>query len=575
MDPTLYKAAVEGNTGEGDDFLPKLTGDEEIGYQFTQKGNTVIHVAALYGHSDFVQRVLTISPALLCRQNKKHETALHVAANEGHAEVVRVLLSEGQREAKQLMMRKTDDKGDTALHKAVRKRHFGVVTLLVKEDPDFEFPANSAGETPLYLAVESNFLDALREILRYCNRPSYSGPSQRNPMHAAIIFKYSECINLLWQWNKSLCEEADQWGWNSLHYAIKLGSKEVVSDLLGWKKSLAYITTGNGDDWTTTFHIAANEGYVTIMKELLKHCPDCWEMLNSQGQNALHIAILNKKKKVVKFLLNSPEYLSLIDETDNDGNTPLHLLAASEYCEQELIKHPRAKNMAFNKKNQTPQDVAMSAKWTPSKGIMITHLLRIGRFGGRDVKIRLKDKKKPMTENEKEKRKEEDEKMKDKVMTVAQTHLVVATLIVTITFAAGFTLPGGFDSNPGPNQGMAILIRKAAFKAFVYTNTIAFVCSTGAVFSYFTMAARAVLLLTKNHQSLILLYVLATHLQLLAMAALVLAFVTGMFAILAHSMGVAVTAIGCISFLIYFCMLYMVFNWKSYLYIPAAKLKRL
>lgn len=190
------------------------------------------------------------------------------------------------------------------------------------------------------------------------------------------------------------------------------------------------------------------------------------------------------------------------------------------------------------------------------------------------MKIRLKDKKKPMTENEKEKRKEEDEKMKDKVMTVAQTHLVVATLIVTITFAAGFTLPGGFDSNPGPNQGMAILIRKAAFKAFVYTDTIAFVCSTSAVFSYFAMAARAALF-TENHRTVILLYGLATYLQLLAMAALVLAFVTGMFAILAHSMGVAVTAIGCISFLIYFCMMYMVFNWKAFRYISAADLNRI
>ncbi|XP_019253092.1 PREDICTED: ankyrin repeat-containing protein At5g02620-like isoform X2 [Nicotiana attenuata] len=190
MDPTFYKAAVEGNTGEGNDFLPQLIGDEEIGYQITQKGNTVIHVAALYGHSDFVQRVLTISPALLCRQNKKHETALHVAANEGHAEVVRVLLSEGRREAKQIMMRMTDDNGDTALHKAVRKRHFGVVTLLVKEDPEFEFPANNAGETPLYLAAESNFVGALHEILEHCKKPSYSGPCQRNPMHAAVIFKY-------------------------------------------------------------------------------------------------------------------------------------------------------------------------------------------------------------------------------------------------------------------------------------------------------------------------------------------------------------------------------------------------
>ncbi|XP_070044541.1 ankyrin repeat-containing protein At5g02620-like [Nicotiana tomentosiformis] len=156
MDPTLYTAAVEGNTGEGDDFLPQL-----------------------------------------------------IAANEGHTEVVHVLLSEGGQEAKQLMMRMADGNGDTALHKAVRKRHFGVVTLLVKEDPEFEFPANNAGETPLYLAVESNFPGALCEILKHCKRLSYSGPCQRTPMHAAVIFKYPECTNLLWQWNKSLCEEAD------------------------------------------------------------------------------------------------------------------------------------------------------------------------------------------------------------------------------------------------------------------------------------------------------------------------------------------------------------------------------
>ncbi|XP_019253094.1 PREDICTED: protein ACCELERATED CELL DEATH 6-like, partial [Nicotiana attenuata] len=154
------------------------------------------------------------------------------------------------------------------------------------------------------------------------------------------------------------------------------------------------------------------------------------------------------------------------------------------------------------------------------------------------------------------------------------THLVVATLIVTITFAAGFTLPRGFDSNPGPNQGMAILIRKATFKAFVYTDTIAFVCSTGAVFSYFAMAVRVVLF-AEIYTSVLSLYGLATLLQLLSMAAFVLAFVTGMFAILAHSMGVAVTAIGCISFLIYFSMLYMVFNWECFRYIPNEILMRL
>ncbi|KAE9445307.1 hypothetical protein C3L33_22795, partial [Rhododendron williamsianum] len=55
-----------------------------------------------------------------------------------------------------------------------------------------------------------------------------------------------------------------------------------------------------------------------------------------------------------------------------------------------------------------------------------------------------------------------------------QTIVIVAALIATITFAAAFTIPGGYDGNQGRrDQGMAILARESAFKAFVITNTIA------------------------------------------------------------------------------------------------------
>ena len=63
-------------------------------------------------------------------------------------------------------------------------------------------------------------------------------------------------------------------------------------------------------------------------------------------------------------------------------------------------------------------------------------------------------------------------------------NMVVTALIATVTFAAGFTLPGGYDGNAGPNQGMAVLVRKAAFKAFVITNAMAVICSTSALFVF-------------------------------------------------------------------------------------------
>ncbi|PHT82371.1 hypothetical protein T459_15386 [Capsicum annuum] len=370
MDPTLYKAAMRGNIGDANFLLADhLKRDEENGYQVTPKGNTVLHVAALYGHSHFAAEVLKITPAMLCCQNKKNETALHIAANEGHTEVVLVLLARIEdHNIKEKFMRMMDAGGDTALHKAVRSQHLDMVKLLVKEDPQFEFPPNHAQETPLYLAAESGFHDALINILESCKKPTYAaGPSNRTPLHAAVIQEHRDCIRSLWRWNKPLCEEPDLWGWNSLHYAVKLGLEDVVSDMLRWKKSLVYLPAGSENDWTTAIHIAASEGDVNMINKLLYHCPDCWDMLNSNNQNALHVAVLNNQDEAVCFLLDSDECDNLVVDPDSDGNTPLHLLAASGNHVPELINHPRAKKMSFNKQNQTPLDIALSCTATTKK----------------------------------------------------------------------------------------------------------------------------------------------------------------------------------------------------------------
>ncbi|KAM3268597.1 hypothetical protein P3S67_031538 [Capsicum chacoense] len=329
MDPTLYNAVVEGNISNGDFSLAEyVKRDEENPYQVTPSGNTILHMAAHYGHSHFVAEVLKISPALLCHRNKKNETALHVAANEGHIEVVHSLFSMEEHH-KETLMSITDENGDTALHKAVRSRHQNVARLLVKEDPAFEFPSNKARETLLYLAAESGLREALSEILNSCKQPTSSaGPLNRTPLHAAVIKEHT-------------------------------GLKEVVSDMLVWKRSLAYLPAGSDNDWTTAIHIAAGGGKVDVLHALLNHFPDCWEMLDRNGQN------------VVNYLLKSTKWDKLIEDPDNDGNTPLYLLASSNFwgcVPLELKDHPRAKKRSYNKENKTPFDIAVSCtEWMADK----------------------------------------------------------------------------------------------------------------------------------------------------------------------------------------------------------------
>ncbi|XP_059315583.1 protein ACCELERATED CELL DEATH 6-like [Lycium ferocissimum] len=153
-----------------------------------------------------------------------------------------------------------------------------------------------------------------------------------------------------------------------------------------------------------------------------------------------------------------------------------------------------------------------------------------------------------------EKMKEMDKNERKDLIESAQIHIVVATLLMTITFAAGFTLPGGFESDPNSsNKGMAILISKSTFRAFVVSNAIAFGCSSGAILCYFLVG------IMQQHRSPVSLVIMrklngiAVNLLSSAMSVVVIAFVTGMYAALAHSVGLAVTvcALGCISFLVH------------------------
>ena len=108
-----------------------------------------------------------------------------------------------------------------------------------------------------------------------------------------------------------------------------------------------------------------------------------------------------------------------------------------------------------------------------------------------------------------------------------EASMIAATLIATVTFTAGFTLPGGYAGADGPSPGSAVLRHNAAFKAFMVTDTAAFVLSSLAVFLhlYVAMSGSNKRRLEDNFQA-------ALMLTTLAIAAMIVAFVTGTYAVL-------------------------------------------
>ncbi|KAL7220267.1 hypothetical protein ACSBR2_013185 [Camellia fascicularis] len=134
----------------------------------------------------------------------------------------------------------------------------------------------------------------------------------------------------------------------------------------------------------------------------------------------------------------------------------------------------------------------------------------------------------------------------ENISKLKETILIVATLRATVTFTAGITMPGGYivDSTD-PNHGMAILTRKAAFKAFVITDTIALTLSIFAVLTQLYAITDNPIVMNK-------LLILAFGFTAYALIAMLLAFITGTYAVLApSSLSISVCVIPPILLLIY------------------------
>ncbi|XP_052192684.1 ankyrin repeat-containing protein ITN1-like [Diospyros lotus] len=560
MDSELYKAAMEGNI----EVLRQH--EDQLGHQLTPRNNTVLHVAAQFpDNTGCVKEILNLQPSLLPGINSKGETALHIAARLGCDNTIRELLDfartpspvDPESEAavtKLLLWMTTFEEKDTALHEAVKNNSLGVVKLLVKEDPDLSDVANSYEETPLYLAAERRHLDIVSTILETCRKPAFGGPNGRTALHAAVIADCSSCVKKLLDKDQDLIKIGDSYGWTPLHFAARLNLVALTNQLLHTDKSIAYLAA-NEDDKMTAFHLAAKRGSFGMMQVFWLHCPDCSEMVNERGQNVLHIAIENENSDLIKKLLKSPFPISnMLHEKDTDGNTPLHLLATSRCSIPELIRHPAADKCAFNKKNQTPKDVIVSEHAYFYKEYIMELSKTNAPSGWRNIVSEDKDrleKLRYLSKESKVKKNEEFPKAYD-------TTILVATLIATVTFAASFAVPGGFDSNQGPNQGMAVLVRNAAFRAFVISNTIALT---------FSISALLLLLFISYYQGYDdffnkarIRFFLALNCLTVSLAAMMVSLITGSLAVLATSMGlaVAVCAIGCLGLLI-FCVLHYKF----------------
>ncbi|KAK3434006.1 hypothetical protein EUGRSUZ_D01529 [Eucalyptus grandis] len=481
MYPEVYEAAKSGEFHSLMTII--LENGEDLSHQTTPKGNNVLHVAAQFGRANFIREFLQDLPrsSLLWKCNCKGDTPLHVATQLGSYE---------------MLLRIPNSDEDTLLHSVIRRHCKGVVELLIEEDPHLCDIINAADESPLYLAIHQRLWDIIEPILCASSWPSsHKGPKGLTALHAAVTLSLSSCKKIL-EKRPEMIREKDDIGWTPLHYVAHANKVDAVQLLLQHDTSIAYDLDKEGD---SALHIAALQGHINVINQLITSCHDAWDIINFKRQTALHAAVIGGKVNVVKHILRITNLEDLINKKDTNGNMALHLAMHLREYDSALIlaKDKRVDCFATTKDHLTALDIFSAQKDEDSAGNFICHrwilsekseglcqynhssrVLRALKdsHGFPTVQDRVVEEKRRLEKQFSEGQSAASITMgrDSSLKSLIELELLVASFIATATFAAAFAIPGGY-SNDGPNQGMATLAGRAAFKTFVITNTIALV----------------------------------------------------------------------------------------------------
>ena len=174
-----------------------------------------------------------------------------------------------------------------------------------------------------------------------------------------LVLLVSETARKLLEKEKKLTQTTDENGWSPLHYAACYDwSPRIVQVLLENDASAAYIA--ETEKRRTALHIAAIQGHVEIMKEIVSRCPACCELVDNRGWNALHYAVARKdSSRVFKECLRIPLLARLKTKKDDKGNTPFHLIAAlaREQRKWARVLFNERKICILNKRKLSAKDI--------------------------------------------------------------------------------------------------------------------------------------------------------------------------------------------------------------------------
>ncbi|XP_068637610.1 ankyrin repeat-containing protein At5g02620 [Aristolochia californica] len=217
-------------------------------------------------------------------------------------------------------------------------------------------------DTPLHGAARAGNLKAILDVLTETEEAelkellSKQNQSGETPLYVAADYGYADLVcEMIKYHDLTTASMKAKNGYDAFHIAARQGDIETVKELITALPQLSMTVDLSN---TTALHSAAALGHVEVVNLILETDSSLAKIARSNGKTALHSAARNGHFEIVKALLSKEP--ATVARTDKKGQTAFHMAVKGQSLEvlDELLKYQPSVVNTLDTKGNTALHIA-------------------------------------------------------------------------------------------------------------------------------------------------------------------------------------------------------------------------
>ncbi|KAL0902157.1 hypothetical protein ABMA27_000099 [Loxostege sticticalis] len=294
-----------------------------------EHGRTALHFAAIHDH-DLCARVLITDLGAECKRPCNNGYyPIHEAAKNASSRTMEVFLQWGESRGctRERMISLYDNEGNVPLHSAVHGGDIKAVELCLRSGAKISTQQHDLS-TPVHLACAQGALEIVK--LMFTMQPKEKmaclmscDVQKMTPIHCAAMFDHPDIVNYLISEGSDI-NPLDKERRSPLLLAASRAGWRTVHTLDRCEKSLAQLLNEKDNTGCSPLHYASREGHIRSLENLIR-LGACINLKNNNNESPLHFAARYGRYHTACQLLDSDKGTFIINESDGEGLTPLHI----------------------------------------------------------------------------------------------------------------------------------------------------------------------------------------------------------------------------------------------------------